>query len=284
MTMNKKTIKAVLFYLAATLLLPMFASAQVGTPLTQTTLVTTIGPSQNVFLLASVTGISGFGPGINSPTGGTVANGNITDLYIDRELMQVVSVNVIAKTVSVIRGSGGSQASAHALGTIVIAGTPGAFFDFDPEGFCAALPNVPPGQNQVIGNPPAFTPWINQRTGAQWICSTVTNTWVPGFSGYAGYNAATPTVTTIVASATTILPSGPLFTVSGTTAVVNITTPVGCNATAVGGCFFTVIFSGVDTWTAAGNISVAGTNTTAGTTVTFVWNASTSKWDPSRII
>src|SRR5580698_1110897 len=131
--MNIKNIKAVLLILAA-LLFPTFASAQVGTALTYTTTSAIVSAGSNSFQLASVTGISGFGPGINSPTGGTTANGNITDLYIDRELFQVVSVNTTAKTVVVLRGQGGSQAAAHKTGAVVIIGTPSAFIDYDPEG------------------------------------------------------------------------------------------------------------------------------------------------------
>jgi hypothetical protein len=84
-------------------------------------------------------------------------------------------------------------------------------------------------------------------------------------------------LTTLVASAATLVPSGQRFHVSGTTAIVNISAPYG-NTGQV-----TIIFDGVDTWTAAGNISIAGTNTTAGTSVTFTWDSSTSKWVPNRV-
>jgi hypothetical protein len=273
MNMNIKNIKVVLFILLA-LLLPSFASAQVGTNLTSTTLSATIGAGVQSFQLASVTGISGFGPGINSPTGGTTANGNITDLYIDRELFQVISVNTTAKTVVVLRGQGGSQAAAHASGANVIIGTPSAFIDYDPEGYCATITG--PAVNQLFNTPPVYNPWINQRTSNQWICSTVTNTWVPGL-GNPGVSGTPVGLTTLVASAATLVPSGQRFHVSGTVAIVNISAPYG-NTGQV-----TIIFDGVDTWTAAGNISIAGTNTTAGTSVTFTWDSSTSKWVPNRV-
>ena len=268
-----KNIKAVLFILLA-LLLPSFASAQVGTNLTSTTLTANVGAGVQSFQLASVTGISGFGPGINSPTGGTTANGNITDLYIDRELMQVVSVNTTAKTVSVLRGQGGSQASAHAANVVVIIGTPSAFIDYDPEGYCGTITG--PAVNQLYNTPPSTNPWINQRTSNQWICSTISNVWVPGI-GNPGVSGTPVTTTTLVASAATLVPSGQLFHVSGTTAIVTISVPYGNKGQ------ITIIFDGVDTWTSAGNISIAGTNTTAGTSVTFTWEPSTQKWVPSRV-
>jgi hypothetical protein len=274
MNMNIKNIKAVLLILAV-LLVPGFASAQTGTALTSTTLSATIGAGVQSFQLASVTGISGFGPGINSPTGGTTANGNITDLYIDRELFQVISVNTTAKTVVVLRGQGGSQAAAHKTGAIVIIGTPSAFIDYDPEGYCGTITG--PAVNQLFNTPPVYNPWINQRTSNQWVCSTVTSTWVPGY-GNPGVSGTQADATTAVASATTIAPSGALFHVTGTTAIATISLP----ATYQGGPI-TIIFDGVDTWTAAGNIAVAGTNTTAGSAVTFTYSFATSKWYPSRL-
>jgi 3D (Asp-Asp-Asp) domain-containing protein len=275
----KNTLKALLISLVV-LLVPSFVSAQTGTALTQTTLSATIGAGQTAFQLASVTNISGFGAGINSPTGGTVANGNLTDLYIDRELMQVIAVNTTAKTVVVLRGQGGSQVGAHASGTMVLAAAPGAFFNYDPSGFCGTLTAT---QGAILGAPPQFATWVNQRTGAQWICSTVTKTWVPGFSQFAGYSSGANAVTTAVASAAgTVTPSGPLFHITGALAITGFVIPVGCNATAVGGCSFTVIPDGTFTWTAAGNIALAGT-AVVNKSITFTWDATNSKWVPSVI-
>src|ERR1700684_3468927 len=167
MNMNKH-IKAVLITLAV-LFAPFASYAQTGTALTSTTLSATIGAGVQSFQLASVTGISGFGPGINYPPGGTTADGNITDLYIDRELFQVISVNTTAKTVVVLRGQGGSQAAAHISGANVIIGTPSAFIDYDPEGYCGVVTGAE--GNQLFNTPPIYNPWINQRTSNQWICS-----------------------------------------------------------------------------------------------------------------
>jgi hypothetical protein len=276
--MNMKTLKAVLFTIAV-LLVPSFASAQVGTALTQTTLTATIGPGLQSFALGSVTGVSGFGPGINSPTGGTVTIGNITNIYIDRELMQVISVNTTAKTVFVIRGSGGTQASAHAATGMVLIGPASSFYNYDPEGFCGTLPS---NQGSVLGNPPIVSPWINTRTGAQWLCSTITSTWTPGFSGPSGVAGSAVPTTLVASAAGVVLPSGALFHINGTQAITGFTIPVGCNATAVGGCQFTVIPDAVFTWTTATNIAVAGT-AVVNKALTFIWDAVNSKWVPSYI-
>lgn len=289
MTRKLRILLAVAVFLTASHLLDwgpfdtMVTFAQSGTALTQTTLSATIGSGTQCFQLASVTGISGFGPGIVNPVGGTAAGtGNITDIYIARELMQVISVNATAKVVCVLRGQGGSQSSPHAAGVMVLAGTPGAFFNYDPEGFCAGTNVAQIGSSQ--SNPPAFTPWVNQRTSAQWICSTITNTWVPGFGNPGISGTPVAQTATVPAAAGVVLPSGPLFVISGAGAITGFTIPVGCNATAVGACSFTVIAAAGSTWTwtAAGNIMTAGTGT-AGHTFVFTWSASLSKFVPSAL-
>lgn len=82
-----------------------------------------------------------------------------------------------------------------------------------------------------------------------------------------------------VASATTIVASGPLFHVTGTTSIATITAPAGY----VEGGEITIVFDGVAAWTAAGNIAVAGTPTTAGSAVTFIFDQGSGKWHPSRL-
>lgn len=248
-----KTLK-IAFLLLALILIPSLAQAQQFT-LTQTSLSADVTASTSSFQLTSVTGIVGQG---NGPGTGTA-------IYIDRELASVISVS--GKTVNVLRGINGTQATAHKASNMVLFGNPNAFVSFDQAGTC------------VVAQVPA-QPTINVMNGNQWLCSSVTLTWVPGFGNFGGFDKA---VTTAVATAGTILPSGPLFHVTGTTAIVTITTPTGCNATVRGSCQFTIIADGIATWTAAGNISVAGTVTTAASAVTFTWDATNSKWVPSRL-
>ena len=249
-----------LFSIAAVALLALLAVPTFGQQytFTGTTLGSAITASQNQLSLAAVTGISG------------ASTGNLTDIYVDKELMQVLTVNTTAKTVTVIRGVSGTQAAAHISGALVLAAAPPAFQNYDPEGSCTA--SSTPAQ-----------PWINTRTGNQWLCSSKTGEWVAGFgnSGTSGVGAG---LSADVASANTILPSGPLFQTTGTVIMKTITVPTSVDQKKA--FSITIIFTGSVaglTWDATGNIAVAGTATTAGSSVTFTWNPATSKWSPSRL-
>src|SRR5438445_4632379 len=122
----------------AVLFVPMLSSAQ--TALTQTTLGANINNSQACFALAAVTGIS---TSSNNATGGTTTSvGQQSAIYIDRELGYVQSINSTAKTVCVLRGMGGTLASSHASGTMVLIGPPNAFLNYAPAGYC--LTSSPP--------------------------------------------------------------------------------------------------------------------------------------------
>jgi hypothetical protein len=81
-----------------------------------------------------------------------------------------------------------------------------------------------------------------------------------------------------VASATTITASGPRFHVTGTTATATINLPTNFVEGQI-----VVVADGIWTWTAAGNIAVAGTVTTAASAVIFVYDAGTTKWYPVRL-
>lgn len=93
----------------------------------------------------------------------------------------------------------------------------------------------------------------------------------PDLNRYDGFSAP-------VASATTIVATGKLFHVTGTTATATITPPSNFVEGEI-----VIIADGVWTWTAAGNIVVAGTVTTAGSAVRFTYDAATAKWSPSRL-
>jgi hypothetical protein len=276
----KKLLKAVSI-LALALCFTDAAFAQVA--LTQTTLASQVnGPAlyagttttidQNI-VLASVAGIS-------APV---LPGTPVSVIYIGREAIGVFTVNTSTKIVGGFRGYLGTQAAPHASGDMVLIAQqystnsqyganpiPSGFFPQDAPlfGGCTAA-NTP------------TTPWVNILTAAQWLCSGVTNTWVPGFGNPLVPILAAPTAAVAsVAGAT--LPSGPLFHVTGTNAITSWTIPIGCNATAVGGCSFTVIPDAVFTWTAAGNIALAGT-AVVNKALTFTWDAKNSKWVPSYI-
>ncbi len=223
-----------------------------ATALTQTTTTAAVSASTNVIPLTSVTGIAA----------GVVTSGTVgTQLYVvDKgqkigETMNVLSVSGLNVTVSRIPGAEVS----HASGAMVLAGQPNQFYGYDPTGATDA----------------ANTPWVNIYTGNQWLYSSVTGTWVPGF----GNTTTAPQVTLLVAStAGLILPTGPLFHVNGTAAITGITVPVG----AANGASFSIIPDAIFTWTAANNLALAGT-AVVNKLLTFTYDATNSKWVPSYI-
>lgn len=168
----------------------------------------------------------------------------ITYLLVEQELMQVQSV--AGTVVSVKRGMFGTAAAGHQASAPVLSGLPADFLGFVPaiRGMVTTLP----------------TPFIG--------------------------------VSAPVASAATIQASGPLFHVTGTTTIATILPPSQANLPAgVGsgvpnytdGGEITIIFDGVATWNATGNIAVAGSPTTAGSSVTFIFDQNSGKWHPSRL-
>lgn len=82
-----------------------------------------------------------------------------------------------------------------------------------------------------------------------------------------------------LASAATIYPKTDLVRVTGAAAIVNIKVPPTGSFSAV----IYLVALGIFTWTAAGNIAVAGTSTAVGTVVMMVYSKSTGKWYPSRV-
>jgi hypothetical protein len=200
---------------------PLFAQTAQNT-LTSTTLAAALSTSNATVLT------------ITSATGITVSPA--TNLYIDKELMSVKSVS--GTQIGVTRGMGGTTAMPHINTAVVLAGRPNWFSLIDPAGGCTNA--------NVIA-----TPLVNIKNGNQWLCSTVLLKWVPGFGNY----DRQAEVTTAVASANgVIVPSGPIFHVTGANAITGFTVPVG-----YGGGDIVIIPDGTFTWTAAGNIALAGT-------------------------
>ena len=191
--------------------------------ITTTTLSAAIDAVATQFAVAATTGIT---------AGNSATGSGITVLYCDSEYMYVVGVGSLTTgPVSVLRGQGGTQATAHGASAPVLIGLPSDFSGFTPA------------QGVVV-----------QRN-----------------DNYAAISAP-------VTAATTITASGAIFHIVGTTAAATITRPTGMIEGRI-----TVIADGVWTWTTAGNIAVAGTVTTAGSAVSFVYDVATSKWYPSRL-
>jgi hypothetical protein len=265
------------------LLVPALATAQQNL-LLQTTLTAAVpstpstnpfGSSQTFITVAAIpTGVTGLAL---NPTA-TLNQQNQWQVYIDRELMNVISINGLV--IQVQRGVAGTVASPHPNADMVLFGRASWFYVNDPGG----TPGSGAGTagSSCTAASILVSPYLNIRTGAQWLCSTITSSWVPGWNN-AGGDFFMQTAT-VPAAAGVVLPTGPLFVISGAGAITGFTIPLGCNATAVGGCQFTVIAAAGSTWTwtAAGNIMTAGTGT-AGHLFTFVWSQSLLKWVPSSL-
>jgi hypothetical protein len=198
-------------------------------------------------------------------------------MYIDQEAMAVISFNATTLQVVVQRGYQSTTVQPHKSGTMVLIGPPGAFNSQDPT----VRSDAGTQNGACVASATAFTPYVNVITGKQWLCSTVTNTWVPGWNNTQAPIAAQFSV---AATAGAITPSGPLFTITGAGAVTGFNIPVGFNATTSGGGCFVVRADTATTatWTAAGNISIAGTFT-PNKMFTFCWDAATSKFVPNAI-
>lgn len=229
-------------------------TAQAQTALSQTTLSAAITVNQTVFAVASATGLTG---SITQPRNLYI----IDPGTIQGEVMQQVAAN--GTTITVQRT--GINKAAHVNGAIVI-------FANAPNQAQAFRPNSTPRGGCTAANE-LYTPRIDTATGYEWICSTSTLSWVPGWN-----NPNPPGVTADQASVAGLMtPASPLFTVTGTNAITGWTLPVG-----FAGGTFCVFPTGTFTWTTATNIGLAGT-AVVGRTLCFTWNWLTTKWYPSYV-
>ena len=209
-------------------------------------------------LSAAVTSNSTTSFTLASSTGVVAAS---TVLYVDDGTGgngEAVFVNAVGSggQVSVTRGYNGAQTNHHLAGAVVLFGPANAFVATDPSGSCTASASFTPTVNILGGS-------NGQKGGNQWICSSITNSWVPGY-----FNTQRPAgVTTAVASAAgAVNPSGPLFHVTGTAAITawgsSTTAGLGAgggSATQSYGAPFCVIPDGAFTTTATNNIAKAST-------------------------
>jgi len=211
-----------LFAIVALMLVPLIG-AQAQTALTQTTLSAAVTSTTDTFTVVSATGIS--------------ANINLYIIDKGHVLGELVTVRSVSGTTLKVNRGGGFQRD-HVTGSlVVIAPVASAFKSHNPYGSCT-------------GSATGYAPWINTTTGEQWLCSSVTGGWVPGFGNS---NPKSPTVA-VASAAGTITPSGPLFHVTGTAAITGFVIPIGYTG---GG--FCIIPDGAFTTTNATNIAIAST-------------------------
>jgi hypothetical protein len=273
-----KTLKAL--SLVSFVLMGALAFGQ--TSLTQTTLAASMGSGPAG---AASGDTSNYSTTVNltSATGVTASfNGQpVTFAYVDQELLGILTLISGQTTIfNVLRAQGGTKASPHQSGQMVLLGvvTPQFGGQAGSGGF---QPADPPNNGLCTAANTLATPWVNYVSGEQWLCSTITKTWVPGWNNR--LSVGTSRVTAAVASAAgQVTPSGPLFHITGALAITGFVNPVGFNNTAFGGGCFMVIPDGTFTWTAANNIAILGT-AVVNKTLTFCWDATNSKWVPSNL-
>lgn len=212
--------------------------------LTATTLSAAITNNQTVFSVASATNI--IAPNFTAvPAGTTVAN--ILYALCEQELMQITGIN--GTTMTVQRGYNGTAATGHGASAPIITGYSSDFIGFVP----AQKTDVP------------FLPFGSVAFGAPVTGATITPT-----AAYQHFTGSTALVTINLPNYTNIGGSYPGYYPENP----------------IAGMQITLVFDGTGsglTWTAAGNINVAGTSTTAGSGVTFTYDPSISKWIPSRL-
>jgi len=249
-------IKTFKLFLASLLALVTFtpAFAQQHT-LTQTSTSAAIAATDSVIPVSSATGI-------NAPNTATGEPGSM--LFVQDpgdargEAMRVVSISGTNITVT-RNGLSGSKAVAHVSGSMVLIGEPNWFYSTDPDGACTASATL-------------VTPYVNVQNGRQWLCSTVTLSWVPGFQNT---DAPAQPTTAVASVAGATLPSGPLFHVTGTNAITSWSIPVGQVS---GG--FCIIPDAAYTTTATNNIALATTGVVSKVQC-WTFDAKTAKFYPS---
>jgi len=227
---------------------------------TTTSLAAALTSSANSLRVASATGISA----------------NTTILFIqdgNGGNSEAVFVNSVSgTTIGITRGYNGTQTNAHLSGSVVLVGPAGngPFVNTDLSGSCDSAS--------------AWYPTVNIFTSNQFICSSISSSWVPGF-----FNTSRPAgVSTAVASvAGATNPSGPLFHITGTNAITawGSSTTAGLgdgggSATQPYGAPFCVIPDAAYTTTATNNIGKA-TTAVAGRVQCWTFDGTTKTYFPS---
>lgn len=259
----------------ATLALALFGTFAFGqASLTQTTLAAAVnapgaGNSSSYDTTVSLASATGITQAVNGVP--------VTYLYVGQEAMGVLNTIPGSTTIfNVLRGQMGTKIGPHPNGDMVLAGvvTPSSGGFSGSGGFQVT---DPPFNGACTPSATGQTPWLNVLNGYQWLCSSITGTWVPGFSNPFATDVAK--VTAAVASAATATPSGPLFHITGAVAITTIGIPVGFNATAVGGGSFCAIPDNatVNGFTAGNNIAKSSTFV-VNQVICMTWDATNSKF------
>ena len=231
-----------------------------ATNITQTTLSGSINQNATVINVASATNLTA--PVNNFPQNIYVINPDSTR----GEIMQVTAVS--GTQISVFRSSLFRQ-SFYTGATILIAPvdtTLGGFQDSDPVGSATVTGSYPAV--------PVIVPWVNTTNGNQWL-QGINGIWVPGWNNPTNLKGVTAAVASVAGP---ITPSGPLFHITGASAITGITKPVG-----FAGGSFKVIPDGTFTWT-TGDASIAiGGTAVVNKVLEFTYDSNAGTWAPSYL-
>lgn len=238
-------------------LFALLAACALGqTTITSTTLTPNITATTTTFAIGSATGVTGL----------SSLGAYTTMLYIDHELMGVRSISGTNITVDRGKGStnflGEPSQTTHKAAVTVWLGPPVAFYNTDPV-----------VGSQCVRTSLVYAPYISVSSGKKYDCLGLltAGAWVRTDTNGQGVLGAT-----LASGAGTNTFGGTMLTVSGTNAIVNITVPAGAGV----GFQFTVTPTGAFTYTAAGNIALAGT-AVVGRALTFTYNG--TSWFPSYV-
>ena len=225
-----------------------------ATNLTQTTLAAAITSKSTTITVVSATNIS-------APVNNFFQKIYVLDLgTLYGELMSVQAVNGTAVSVSRLD----EYKAPHLSGALVL------IQNIDETQPAVFITDDVWGAQQL--SYPTNSQLINVRNGKQWLYSTVTNTWVPGWGNFSAPAAPTAPV---ASAAGLVTPSGPLFHITGGAAITGFNLPVGFTSGS-----FTVIPDGTFTWTTATNIALAGT-AVVGAAITFTYDPVTALFYPN---
>jgi hypothetical protein len=220
-------------------------------------------------LAAAVTDTGGQNVSVTSATGITApgTGGTFVLLLVDKELMGVRAIN--STNISVQRGQNGTRAATHTILAPVTVVPPQAVFNYVPSGQCTRttllyVPMVVGGQIDQSLNGTTLD-CLGLTTAGQWASTNNTSV-IPSQIG-----------STMASTAGTLGAfTGTVVTISGTNAITGFTNPAGVGV----GWVIQIVPSGVFTWTAAGNIALAGT-AVVNKLLTFTWSG--TKWVPNYI-
>lgn len=228
----------------------------------QTTLTAAINQKANNLPVASATGIV-------APTNVSASQQKLYVIDPDQTRGELMIVSAAPNGLFVPVSRLDQFKGSHTNGSIVLVApldpTNGGFFEYDPTGN--------PGVSGSYPTAPVVVPWVNVLNGNQWLAG-INGQWVPGWNNPTTQKGVTAAV---ASAAGLVLPSGPLFHITGTAAITGFTIPIG-----FAGGSFTVIPDAIFTWTAATNIALGGT-AVVNKQITFTYDSNSALFYPSVI-